>query len=82
MWIKLTPNECIERALQAPCKSHERGFWFELAGLMIEVDKPLHHSSQYEQGGLTLATGSLYRQQAGQAHRGKIERTNQTGTSY
>lgn len=82
MWIKLTPNECVERAMQAPSKSHERGFWFELASLMIEVDKPLCHSPQYEQGGLTMQMGGLYSQQAGQAHRNRVERINRTGTTY
>lgn len=82
MWIKLTPNECVERAMQAASKSHERSFWFELASLMIEVDKPIVHSPQYAEGGLTLPTGRLYFREARISHREKMERIQRYGTNY
>lgn len=81
-WIKLTPNQCIDRALQAPSKSHERAFWFELAGLMIEADKPITHDPRYAVGGLTMQQGSLYHQQVGEIHREKMERIHRYGTNF
>ena len=46
MWIKLTPNECVDRALQAPSKSHERQWWFDLAQLMIDAQPQPRIESQ------------------------------------
>ena len=74
---KLTVNECIDRGLNAPSKSHERRFWFDLAQLMLDA------APDYapRDNGLTIPVGGLYHQQTWLNNAARFERTRLTGIS-
>lgn len=78
---KLTPDECVHMAIHTQ-NIHLRQYWMKQAQLMIDVNKPPSYDERYAEGGLTMATGGLYRQQVGQVHRAKMERIQRYGTSY
>ena len=74
---RLSVNECVDRGLNAPSKSHERQFWFDLAQLMLDA------APDYapRDNGLTIQPGSLYRHEARQANNARFERTQRHGVA-
>lgn len=77
---RLTPNECIDRGLQAPSKSHERSFWFELAKLMLDA-APLPVVYDGTQGLTMEVGGGLYRHYGILARHERFERTHRHGVA-
>lgn len=77
---KLTVNECIDRGLQAPSKSHERQWWFDLAQLMLDA-APLPVVYDGTQGLTMEVGGGLYRRYATTARHERFERTHRHGVA-
>lgn len=73
----LTVDDCVHMALHTS-NIHLRQYWMGQAQTLMNRQP----GNNLADGGLTIPTGGLYRQQMRQAHRAKIERTYRYGTNY